>query len=494
MLDYKTIIIKRYALHLSGTQIAKDLGCSKSGVNDFLKRFEECQILSFPLPDGITNYGIAELVYGRVSGQGTRNEAFVLPDYAEIHQKMTSRKNMTLIYQWNRYKKKCEKDDLKYYSYRQFCERYGMWCNDNEEDAHPLTTDDADVYIHNPPRVLKEYLEDQHKRSLIELDVVSEEHEIKRDSDMFVDKIKEISSHIFGQQMAIEEISKSLWYLTTVKRLSASSIGKVVDVLNAAYDWAVRRGNLEINPVYSIKPELKKKINRLNQKRADDADVDALEDDEVKLLVQEALKVNRKGEQIYPAGKYCLLLLYTGMRVGEMIALRWKDWDGKSLVIDKSISMAKNRDKKDQEENNYISIEGETKNQKARIIELTDDAKMILKEIKESRASAEPDEFIAVTKTGNINTASNLEHRLRAILKNAGLSDIKGGLHILRKTFATTMYENGARVEQIAAYIGDLESTTRKYYIAIRKKAVSRGKVAKIVKLPKVIELESDVA
>ena len=136
MLDYKTIIIKRYALNLSGTQIAKDLGCSKSGVNDFLKRFEECKTISFPLPDGITNYGIAELVYGKVSGQGTRNETFVLPDYAEVHQQMTSRKNMTLIYQWNRYKKKCEKDNLKYYSYRQFCERYGMWCNDNEEDAH----------------------------------------------------------------------------------------------------------------------------------------------------------------------------------------------------------------------------------------------------------------------------------------------------------------------------------------------------------------------
>ena len=136
MLDYKTIIIKRYALNLSGTQIAKDLGCSKSGVNDFLKRFEECKTISFPLPDGITNYGIAELVYGKVSGQGIRNETFVLPNYAEVHQQMTSRKNMTLIYQWNRYKKKCEKDNLKYYSYRQFCERYGMWCNDNEEDAH----------------------------------------------------------------------------------------------------------------------------------------------------------------------------------------------------------------------------------------------------------------------------------------------------------------------------------------------------------------------
>lgn len=81
-----------------------------------------------------------------------------------------------------------------------------------------LTTDTSEIYIHNPPRVLKEYLEDQHKRSLIELNIVFERYEIKRDTDMFVENIKNISSNIFGQQMAIEEVSKSLWYLTTVKR------------------------------------------------------------------------------------------------------------------------------------------------------------------------------------------------------------------------------------------------------------------------------------
>lgn len=136
MLDYKDIIIKRYALGMSGAEIARQLGCSKSGVNEFLKAFEKCESLDFPLPEGITNYAIAELVYGKSSTAGTRDESYELPDYPVVHSQLTTRKNMTLVYQWNAYKKRCEKDGLKFYSYRQFCERYGKWCSDNEESAH----------------------------------------------------------------------------------------------------------------------------------------------------------------------------------------------------------------------------------------------------------------------------------------------------------------------------------------------------------------------
>ena len=39
-------------------------------------------------------------------------------------------------------------------------------------------------------------------------------------------------------------------------------------------------------------------------------------------------------------------------------------------------------------------------------------------------------------------------------------------------------------MEEIAAYIGDLESTTRKYYIAIRKKMMAKGQVQHVVELP----------
>lgn len=81
-----------------------------------------------------------------------------------------------------------------------------------------LTTDSADIYVHNPPRVLREYLDDQYKRSIIELEIVPEEYVMQRDTTMFAKNINSISSNILGQKMAIEEVSKSLWYLTTVKR------------------------------------------------------------------------------------------------------------------------------------------------------------------------------------------------------------------------------------------------------------------------------------
>ena len=136
MLDYKEIIIKRYALNMSGQKIAEMLGVSKSGVNGFLNAFEKCKALSFPLPEGITNYGIADLVYGKNQTNNGRDESYSLPDYSKINNQMRTRKNMTLVYQWNRYKKECLADSCKFYSYRQFCERYGVWCEDNDEDAH----------------------------------------------------------------------------------------------------------------------------------------------------------------------------------------------------------------------------------------------------------------------------------------------------------------------------------------------------------------------
>ena len=52
------------------------------------------------------------------------------------------------------------------------------------------------------------------------------------------------------------------------------------------------------------------------------------------------------------------------------------------------------------------------------------------------------------------------------------------------------MYESGARVKEIAAYIGDLESTTERYYITVRKKIVEGGETKQVVMLPVLVKNE----
>ena len=137
MLDYKSIITKHYALGMSGREIAETLPeGTKAGVNKFLAAFRECKSLSYPLPEGITNYGIAAAVYGANTSVSGRDLSYEMPDYEAVARNMSTRQNMTLVVLWNRYAKRCRDSGLKFYSYRQFCENYAKWCAENKETLH----------------------------------------------------------------------------------------------------------------------------------------------------------------------------------------------------------------------------------------------------------------------------------------------------------------------------------------------------------------------
>lgn len=298
------------------------------------------------------------------------------------------------------------------------------------------------------------------------------------------------------QAVKVADIDKHITGLIQAGQLSASSIEKVVDILNSAYNWAIMRGELQFNPVAPIKPTLMKRIQKMKQKSANEADVNVLSPEEQKLFEREAsMLIKRTGKPKYAAGLYAMLLLHTGMRCGEMLALRWRDVDmqGGFLTIEKSRSMAKNRDKERGDGKKYTMVEGTTKNEKARKIKLTKEALDDLQKIKNFYGTDDENAIIIKTRTGKPNTATNLEHRMAVILKNAGLADLKGGLHIFRRTFATRMYENGARIKEIAAYIGDLESTTERYYIAVRKKIVENGETKQVVMVPTQVNAEVTV-
>ena len=85
---------------------------------------------------GITNYGIAAAVYGQKAATVGRDLSYEMPDYEAVEKDMSSRKSMTLVVLWNRYAKRCRDSGLKFYSYRQFCENYAKWCEENKETLH----------------------------------------------------------------------------------------------------------------------------------------------------------------------------------------------------------------------------------------------------------------------------------------------------------------------------------------------------------------------
>ena len=99
MLDYKSIIIKRYALGMSYKELADEFSASKSGTNNRSADYEQ-------------------------------------PDFSKVYQQMDERKNMTLVYLWGKYQKDCNARGVKPYQYRQFCERYDRWCDENYETLH----------------------------------------------------------------------------------------------------------------------------------------------------------------------------------------------------------------------------------------------------------------------------------------------------------------------------------------------------------------------
>ncbi len=297
-----------------------------------------------------------------------------------------------------------------------------------------------------------------------------------------------ISVYSLGHQqimsVKVADIENHVTKLIMEKRISVSSIEKVIDVLNAAYTWGIVRGELDFNPVSPIKPTLVKRLQKLKQKKATDADVVVLSHEEETAFVHEAMRRDEiSGAFVYPAGLYGLLLLYTGMRCGEMLALRWSDVDLENgyVTIEKNISVAKNRNGSGKK---YVSIEGTTKNEKARKLKLLPEAIQVFTLIKECAIDNSEYGFVVTTRTGHMNTATNLEHRMATIFKNAGLTELTGALHIFHRTFATRMYERGVRTKEIAAYIGDLESTTERYYIAVRKKRKTGSTLEQVAELP----------
>lgn len=50
-MDYKRVLVLRYTNGMSSREIAETTGDGKTTIDDFLKRFRECEALTYPLSE-----------------------------------------------------------------------------------------------------------------------------------------------------------------------------------------------------------------------------------------------------------------------------------------------------------------------------------------------------------------------------------------------------------------------------------------------------------
>ena len=132
-MDYKRVLVLRYTNGLSSREIAETTGDGKTTINEFLKRFRECKVLAFPLPEDITNEFISELLYQKRGFPDTDLYREIDPE--EIHRAMT-RKGETLKHLWKKYNAAGTVDGKRPFSYRQFCRRYTTWLDNTKMTIH----------------------------------------------------------------------------------------------------------------------------------------------------------------------------------------------------------------------------------------------------------------------------------------------------------------------------------------------------------------------
>jgi integrase len=257
----------------------------------------------------------------------------------------------------------------------------------------------------------------------------------------------------------------------TGKPLSYSAIKKAYLLLNKFFKYYYKN-DINNNPMNGISCPKKSSLPDAEENKFDDTIV--LSDEEIELYKKECYKPPEAGKRgsKYDLATYFIMLMC--LRVGEALALRWKDIDFKSkkVTISKSIARVKTRDSDAKNKTELVERVPKTANS-IRTIFMNDEALQTIIDYKAVCKYTSQNDYAFSTEKGNSAPENKIWLVVKNLIKNAGLNEDgkrdKFNVHYLRHTGISFYIRHGIDVSIVSRMAGhaSVAITQNVYYHVI---------------------------